>query len=172
MQARNRFSTKGYTATKVALMVIAAVYTVVAVWGGRTSPRGEFFPVFNWSLFSYVDAYPLLAELHVISIGDKRFERPVNYFELSSFYEDARQRSSNVSKAIVRLHIALRLKDTAEAERLRKVIERTYLSGHGPVQYEIGSVRLTAVERWKNRKNKNYVGDYTAMARFKMEDVP
>jgi hypothetical protein len=165
----SRFSTKGYTATKVAIVVGTVAYAVVADLGGRLSARGEFFPVFNWSLFTYVDAYPLLAELHVISIGDKRFDKPINYFQLGSYYDAARRRSSGVSKAVVRLHIALRLKDAAQVTRMRKVIEKGYLSGHGPVEYEIRSVRFNPIERWKN---KAYVADHTVMARFKTEDAP
>ena len=170
MQARtrNRFSTKGYTATKISLVVGATLYVIVADWGGRVSPRGEFFPVFNWSLFTHVDPYPLLAELHVISIGDKRFDQPVNYFALGSYYQAARQRSSAFSKTVVRLHIALRLKRSVEAEHLRKVIELGYLNGHGPVEYEIRSVRFSPIERWKN---KDYVGDHTVMARFRTEEA-
>lgn len=168
-EARNRFSTKGYTATKLALVVIPITYTIVADWGGRTSSRSEFFPVFNWSLFTYVNSYPLLAELHVVSIGDKRFEKPVNYFDLDSYFQEARERSSTVSKTVVRLHAAIRMNDAAEVARLRRVVETRYLGGHGSVEYEIHSVRFSAIERWKS---KDYVGDQTVLARFKVGGPP
>lgn len=166
--AKNRFSRRGYTARKVALVVFVIAYTVVADWGGRVSPNREFFPVFNWSLFTHVNPYPLQPELHVVSIGDTRFDKPVNYFDLGSYFDSARQRSSTVQKTVRRLRAAVLANDEPEIARLRKIIETRHLSGHGPIEYEIRSVQFDAIERWKN---KNYTAQETVVARFTTEDA-
>jgi hypothetical protein len=54
-----------------------ASYVVVAYLGGKVSHRGEFFPVFNWSLFTHVSPVRGLLELYVVRVGDKTFDRPV-----------------------------------------------------------------------------------------------
>jgi hypothetical protein len=50
------YSVRGYTVRKTLLIVFVAAYVAVAYAGGRHSPRGEYFPVFSWSLFTHV--YP------------------------------------------------------------------------------------------------------------------
>ena len=166
--ATRRFSTKGYTARKYALAAFVVVYAVVAEWGARVSPHLEFFPVFNWSLFTFVHPDPTHPELHVVSIGDKTFAAPVNYFDLDSYFEPARQRASTVTKTLRRLRAAIAANDAAEIARLRKIIETRYLSGHGPIEYEIRFVHFNALERWKD---KNHVIDETVLARFKSEGI-
>jgi hypothetical protein len=164
--AQNRFSTTGYTARKYVLGGFVTVYALVAYWGGHVSPRGEFFPVFNWSLFTHIWPHQTLPELHVVSIGDRKLDQPVNFFELDSYFESARLRSIVVTKTLGRLQAALLRNDAAEVARLRTIIETRHLGGHGPVEYEIRSVRFAPVERWKN---KDYVPEQTVLARFKFE---
>jgi hypothetical protein len=159
-----RFSTKGYVARKYALAAFVMLYVAIAHWGGIRSPDREFFPVFNWSLFTHVYPVQELPELRVVSIGDKTFPEPVNFFELDSYFESARLRSIIVTKTLSRLRAAILRKDEAEIARLRKIIETRHLSGHGPVDYEIRTVKYRPVERWKNR---DHVVKETLEARFK-----
>jgi hypothetical protein len=160
---RDRFSTHGYTARKYALVVFVAAYAVVAHWGGKSSPRREFFPVFNWSLFTHIYSVPMLPELHVVSIAGEKLAKPVNYFELDTYFESARQRSIVVTKTLGQLHAAILRKDDAEVARLRRIIETRHLSGHGPVEYEVRTVRFMPVQRWKN---KDEVFEQTVVGRF------
>jgi hypothetical protein len=163
---RNRFSTKGYTARKWILPLFVAAYAVVAHWGWETSPRREFFPVFNWSPFTHVYWTHTLPELHVVSIGDKRFAKPINFWELDSHFESARRRSIVLTKTLGRLTAAAERGDTAEVERLRRVIEARHLSGHGEVEYEVRTVSFLPTERWKN---KDSILDQKVVGRFKLE---
>jgi hypothetical protein len=164
----NRFSTKGYVATKYALAAFVILYAAIAHWGGVSSPDREFFPVFNWSLFTHVYPVQELPELRVVSIGDKSFPEPVNFFELDSYFESARLRSIIVTKTLSRLRAAILRNDDAEVARLRKIIETRHLSGHGPVEYEIRTVKYRPVERWKNR---DHVVMGTLEARFRTGDT-
>jgi hypothetical protein len=154
MKSRNRaqaaYSTRGYVARKLIIASFIASYVVVAYLGGKVSHRGEFFPVFNWSLFTYVSPVRGLLELHVVRVGDKTFDRPVNYFELDSYFETARNRSTDVKKTLERLVAAHQRKDTETESTLRAVLEHQHLSGHGRVVYEIRYVIFSPVDRWLN----------------------
>src|SRR5687767_9663083 len=102
-RAKPRFTRKSHAACKLALVVFVAWYAVVADWGGETSARGEFFPVFNWSLFTYVKPVRGLLELYVVRIGDHTFPQPINYFELDSYFATVRNRSTDLKKTMERL---------------------------------------------------------------------
>jgi hypothetical protein len=165
--ARSRLSTRGYTARNYALALFVIAYSIVAYWGGRVSPRGEFFPVFNWSLFTHVYPLQTLPELYVIRIGDRTLAKPLNYFELDSYFESARQRSVIVTKTAGRLRDAIVRGDDREVARLRKIIEARHLSGHGAVEYELRAVRFMAVDRWKD---KDRIIDQQVLGRFRTGD--
>jgi hypothetical protein len=154
MQDRNArdLSTTGYTARKTLLALFVLTYAVVAFWGGKTSPRGEFFPVFNWSLFTYVKPERSLLELYVLRIGDRTFERPVNYFELDAYFPSARQRSTDLRKTMEGISNAAQHGDREQLERLRRVLETRHLSGQGPVLYEIRRVKFRPLQRWRTGK--------------------
>jgi hypothetical protein len=154
----------GYVVRKYVLFAFVAAYSVVAVWGGEVSPRREFFPVFNWSLFTHLYPMQNAPELYVLSIGGRAFPKPVNYFELGRYFESARMRSSVVPKTLLQLSRAVSAKDAAEVARLRAIIETRHLAGHGPVEYEVRNVRFMAVERWKDRDriiDQQVVGRFT-----------
>jgi hypothetical protein len=161
---RKRFSMRGYTARKYLLAVFISVYGIVAYWGGEASRRGEFFPVFNWSLFTHIYSLQTLPELHIVSLGGQKFPKPVNYFELPTHFESARLRASVVPKTVAQLYRAILRDDQAEIARLRRIIELRHLKGHGEVEYEICVVRFMAVDRWKNR---DHIIDQNVVARFK-----
>ena len=147
-QVPGTYSLRGYKARKLIIGVFLAAYVTVAFLGGRMSPRGEFFPVFNWSLFTYVHPVRALIELYVVRVGDKTFDKPVNYFELDDYFETARIRSTDLKKTLERYDKAGSRNDTKEMEKLRGVIEAQHLSGHGPVEYEIRYVAFRPVDRW------------------------
>jgi hypothetical protein len=148
VRAKTSYSVRGHTARKLIIGVFIVAYVAVAHMGGRMSPRLEFFPVFNWSLFTHVHPVRGLLELYVSRIGDKTFDEPVNYFELDDYFETARNRSTDVKKTLERYVMAKQAGDTATMEKLRGVIEARHLGGHGTVQYEIRYVVFKPVDRW------------------------
>ncbi len=92
---------RSYQARKWAVPTFIAIYVVVAVIGGMRSPRGEYFPVFNWSLFSYIAESRTLPEIYVTRIGDKSFVPAKPYSDLGEYFETARNRSTNVRKLLI-----------------------------------------------------------------------
>jgi hypothetical protein len=159
---------QGYSARKRLLVLFVLTYAVVAFWGGKTSPRGEFFPVFNWSLFTHVSDVRTLIELYVVRIGDRSFERPINYFELDEYFPTAAGRSADIRKTLDRLVHAVRRGDKPQMDKLLRVLESQHLSGHGPVLYEIRSVEFRPIQRWRTGK----VISNTLMSRIESKAVP
>lgn len=149
MKHPRRYPLRNYNALKVVIAAFVACYGIVAYQGGARSERGEYFPVFNWSLFTYVSSVRGLLELHVKRIGDHEFEHPVNYFELDEYFHTASNRSTDLKKNLERLVRAKKRGDEAQVAALRKLIENRHLSGHGPVEYEIVYVVFSPVDRWK-----------------------
>jgi len=162
------FSTSGYTARKFLLVAFVAAYSIVAAWGGAVSRRGEFFPVFNWSLFTHLYPMQELAELHVLRAGGEPIQGSTSYYDLHYLFESARVRSSLVAKTVSQLRYALLREDHLESERLRRIIETRFLGGQGRVEYEVRVVRFMAVDRWKH----NRIIDQTVLAHYTSSTTP
>lgn len=149
-RSRRRFSLAAYRRLTLSMFAFVLCYLGVAYWGGKYHSRGELFPVFNWSLFTYVYETRVLVELSVSRIGDQTFDEPVPYYDLGLFFDSARIRSIDVQKNLDRLVGAIRRGDKAAAGRLRRVLEEQHLSGRGTVDYRIESVIFEPLDRWKN----------------------
>jgi len=156
---------RGYFARKVAVAVFIVTYIIIAFLGGQHSRRGEYFPVFNWSLFTHVSSVRSLLELYVIQIGDEQFLEPIVYSELGAYFETARIRSTNVKKTLERMAHAARAGDISGLDRIRSVLEKQYLSGRGIVRYEIHLVTFRPVERLRDGR----VLERTLIARYTTE---
>lgn len=154
MSLQRRFTVRSHSVLKTTMAVLVVVYVVIAYEGGHTE-RHQYFPAFNWSLFSYVNATPSLVELHVKRIGDQTFDPPVNYFELGSYFLSARNHSTQLTKNVGLLAWASQNGDKQRAETLRKLIELQDLSGHGIVEYQLVRVEFNPIERWKTGRKQH-----------------
>lgn len=137
-----------YRAKKLTILLFFVAYSVVQCAGKVQSPRGEYFPVFGWSLFSEVVSPRWTVETEIVRIGDTVFPEPVNFFELGEHFKAARARSSNVRKVAVKF-LNLRQEEPAAAEAMRRVFERTYLGDRQAVEYRLVLVTFDPIERWR-----------------------
>lgn len=138
-----------YQWKKLMIFLFFIAYTVISFNGYLYSLRGEYFPVFSWSLFSEVRNPAEKVEVEIIRIGDTEFSEPVNYFDLPEYFSSAAARSTNVTKAALRL-MQLHLKDPAGSEQMRRVFEENYLDGNGTVAYRLVLVRFDPLERFRS----------------------
>ena len=158
-------SLQSYTVRKGIIFLFVVAYGLVAYVGGKMSPRGEYFPVFNWSLFTHVAPVRGLLEVHVSRIGDRIFEQPVNFFELDQYFPTAQARSTDMKKTLEQIVGATQRGDQKQVAALRGILERRHLGGHGTVAYEIRFVVFRPLERWKTgRIMRQHV-----LARFETE---
>ena len=137
---------RSYLATKYGIPLFFVAYAVVAVLGGLRG--GEFFPVFNWSLFSAVDRPGWTVELEVTKIGNRAFDPPVAYFELPDIFPDVTRRGPTFVKALKAI-VKLQQTDLSQANGRRWAMERGFLSIGQPVEYRIVSHLNEALERRK-----------------------
>jgi hypothetical protein len=141
-----------YRMRRLAAVVFLAAYAIVAWAGGNYSRRGEYFPVFNWSLYTQVSPIRSLYELYVVQVGDQTFDRPMLYANLAAYFNEKRVRSTNVKKTLQRMALAAQAGDWDELERIRFVLENEYLSGRGIVRYEIHLTTFRPIERWRHNR--------------------
>lgn len=139
-------------------------YASIAVFGGIWSDKYEYFPFFNWSLFSYVSETRRLCELEVVSIDGRILDPPVNFYDLPQDFGAARAKDSTVLKLLQKIANAKFAGNHQRFEELREVLDRTYLSGHGDVVYRLVVVEYNPIERWRDGSVRSTVtlGRYRA----------
>lgn len=134
---------------KLTIFLFFIAYSVISFNGYLYSLRGEYFPIFSWSLFSEVQSPAEKVEVEIMRIGDTEFAEPVNYFDLPEYFRGAAARSTNVTKAALRL-MQLHLRDPAGSGPMRRVFEQNYLDGNGTVAYRLVLVRFEPLERFRS----------------------
>lgn len=142
-------SIRVYRAKKFGILFFFIAYFVVQCAGQMNSSRGEYFPVFGWSLFTEVINPRWAVELEIIRIGDTVFPEPVNFFELKDYFSAAAARSSDVNKTAVQILNRLEREPEAAAA-LRRVFERRHFSDHAQVEYQFVIVKFDPIVRWRS----------------------
>lgn len=135
-----------YRKQRMVMVWFITAYCFFAYAGGRLSPRGEFFPVFNWSLFTYVAKTRTLPEVYVFRIGDKILDKPTPYMDLGAYFSQAKDRSTNGKKILERYGASL---DPVEQEELMQVLRKQLFEGQS-VAYEVRAVRFRPLDRWRD----------------------
>ena len=142
-------SYRGYQRRYALLVLFFAAYAVVAVAGDRYAPRGEFYPVFSWSLFTYVPDVRGDTEVVVHRVGDRVFDPPVPYTALKDDFAAAGGRAVDAYKA------ARGLVDSSYTEpegfdARRRMMEKVLFDGRTDVEYEIRMIAFRPLERWRD----------------------
>lgn len=153
-----------YRARKLAILIFFIAYSLVQCAGQYASSRGEFFPVFSWSLFTGAVNPRAELEIEILRIGETEFPEPVNYFDLDEYFERAKRRSSSVLKSAGRV-LRRHHEDPAAAESDRRVFERAYLGDQALVEYQFVALTFDPVARWRTGE----VIDRRVLARFSTE---
>lgn len=149
----------GYRLRYALLFLFFFGYAAIALLGDRYSERGEFFPVFSWSLFSHATEYFLLLEVMVHRVGDREFDPPVRYSSLDSEFRLAH--SSDVGKTLHRYVMGLNGPEE-EVRARRRVVEALLFDGK-PVEYELRRTLFKPLERYEKGTDINHwsLGPFT-----------
>lgn len=123
-------------------------YILVANIGAILSNRSELFPVFNWSLFTYVSDVRKLCELEVLSIDGVRLDRPTRFYELRNRFRAGRD--VTVLKLVNRSCNAKSEGRENTFEELRKVLESSFLSDKNSVEYRLVIHTYNPIARWRD----------------------
>lgn len=152
----------GYRLRSVLLFVFFLAYAIVAVLGDYRSERGEYFPVFSWSLFSRSLDRLVLLEVMVHRLGDREFDPPVRYTSLKDEFRLAQ--STDAAKA-VRRYVRGMNGPADEARARRRVVEARLFEGK-PVDYDIRRTLFVPLERYHD----GTVIDQLVLGRYQTDD--
>lgn len=123
-----RYTLGGLNARRNGFFLLFLVYLLVAALGMKFHERKEFFPVFSWSLFTYVWEHAWGYEVEITRIDDQVFDPPRNYFEFPHVFAFAAMRDNAVVKA-ASAFASVREKTPGRDEDLRAALEDRYLAG-------------------------------------------
>ena len=107
-------------------------YSVVSYFGVILSDKYEIFPVFNWSLFTYVTDVRQFCEIEVVAIDGRSLEQPTPYYGLPDRFAGAKARNPTLFKLLQRACRAKKREDLDKFAALREVVETGFFGG--PVQ--------------------------------------
>ena len=130
-----------------AVFIFFAAYCVVQYAGKVQSPKGEYFPVFSWSLFSSVrDTYTDFT-VEISRIGDQRFDPPVNYYDLPKVFPRAATRDTAVGKAAFQL--ATLGHSGSQYDARESAFIGTFFPVAEAVDFQIVAVTYNPIKRWR-----------------------
>ncbi|WP_136661330.1 hypothetical protein [Nitratireductor sp. XY-223] len=147
---RTKGKLAGYRRIVVTIPVFLACYTFVAMLGSGLSSRAEFFPVFSWSLFTYVSDTRVLCELDVISVDGEELPAPTQFYDLPEYFPAALSRDIRLLKTLQRACVARIEGNEAEFDALRRVIENSFLSARRNVRYKLLTRTYNPIDRWRD----------------------
>lgn len=136
---------KRYRRTQWGILGIVVIYTAVSLatkgWSGE-----EFFPFFNWSLFSTVPNEKHDYGLRITAVDDTQLEPPLYFEAADQWFAEA----NNIVayNAIQDYGKAVRQGEAEAIAKIRPFIETLYLEDKA-VQYEVVRRTYTPLERWR-----------------------
>ncbi|MGH6753784.1 MAG: hypothetical protein ACREDP_16625 [Bradyrhizobium sp.] len=107
----------------------------------------EFFPFFNWSLFSESSDRKGDVVLLVTRINGKAVTPPRFFYDMKETFVVARDKDPRLMKLLDRWLYAILNKDAETAARLRAVVEKTFMAEASDVDYDLDLAVYDPVRR-------------------------
>ena len=133
------------------LICLVIGYTLAALYGPRLG-RSEFYPFFNWSLFSYAHSTRHDIVVFVHSIDGVALEEPTIYFYVPNRFVMNGGEQIRLRKLLWELWSHRRKGDQKQVEKLLNIIRSNFFSTVGAAEYEIALIRYNPIERLKTGK--------------------
>ncbi|MEL6645787.1 MAG: hypothetical protein AAFQ79_17785 [Pseudomonadota bacterium] len=145
-KAPPRISQRHHDPSQICSHSFFGAYFAVQLAGKNFAHKGEYFPVFSWSLFSIVknDVHDVVVE--VTRVGDEIYSPPRNYYSLGEIFPAAQRRDSGVLKAARFLTVS-RSDPERFAEREQEFIA-SFFQVDEEVDFQIMVIRFDPLERW------------------------
>jgi len=126
--------------------VCVAAYAVIAI---AMKPAGaiEFFPFFNWSLFSYSSDQRSDITLQVTEIDGVPITPPRLFYDMKDRFAAARNKDPRLMKLLDRWSYAIWTNDAATADHLRAVVEKNFMQEAQAANYDIVLLTYNPVRR-------------------------
>jgi hypothetical protein len=113
-----------------------AAYAILAI---AMKPAGaiEFFPFFNWSLFSDTSDQRTDIILRMTEIDGVTLMPPQLFYDMKDRFAAARNKDPRLMKLLDRWFYAIKTQDMVTADQLRAVVEQTFLQEARTAGYEL-----------------------------------
>jgi len=144
---------KGYRDRTVIFATMALAYVFLANGlGSLGKNRAEIFPFFNWSLFtnSTVEIRYSYA-IYIEKLNGRPLPTPTLVYRLKGKFR-AIGNGISLRKATGTLASATLENDAEKAQKVRTMIERTYLTGPEQFSYSVRLISYKPLERYRNGK--------------------
>ncbi len=150
-QIRGGVSVRVYLFRRRILICLIIGYVLAALYGPRLG-RSEFYPFFNWDLFSYTHStrYDFVVIVH--SIDGVDLKEPTIYFYVPNHFIMPDGEKIRLRKLLGDLWGHKRKGDRKQVEKLLSIIRSKYFSSIGSAEYEIAFIRYNPIERLKTGK--------------------
>lgn len=131
------------------------LYALLAL--GMTNARSgtEFYPFFNWSLFSNASAIKKDVVVIVRSVNGQVLAEPKLFYDLPNVFYSARTGDSRFGKALNRLNHSVLAGDQQTEAALRAVIEVTFMREARQMKYDLAVITYNPLDRYKSGRINN-----------------
>ena len=132
------------------ILVFFFAYTALQWAGKNYALKGEFFPVFSWSLFTTVEDDVVDIAVKVHQIGETKFDPPVDYYDLPQYFEYAAKRDTAVTKAASQLARVAEMNDHEAYKQREATFQSTFFDIREPVRFQLVLERFDPLDRWRS----------------------
>lgn len=109
-------------------------------------PKEEIFPIFSWSLFSYVPSVVYNYDVQILRYKNLEMKPPILYHEAEKIVPKAQEISAYI--VIQAWGKALAKKDYEQAKKQQAIFERIYLLPK--TKYQVVLIKYNPITRWQN----------------------
>ncbi|MEE8139869.1 MAG: hypothetical protein V3T66_03035 [Alphaproteobacteria bacterium] len=144
---------KGYRDRTVIFATMALAYVFLANGLGPLGKnRFEIFPFFNWNLFTNATKETRFDyAIYIEKLNGRSLPTPTLVYRLKGKFK-AIGDGINLRKATLTLAFATLENDAEKAQKIRTMIERTYLPGPEQFSYSVRLITYKPLERYRNGK--------------------
>lgn len=143
-----------YRMTRVLMVTMLVIYPILAHIGPKNG-RAEFYPFFNWSLFTNASDVRHDIVLIIHAIDGAQLPEPTLFFDLPEVFTAAANRDSRLAKFLDDYAAAHVHQDAPRITQLQAVLAERYLGDVQSVTYDLAVIRYQPVERYRTGEIMN-----------------
>lgn len=133
------------------LIFLVLGYVMVSLYGPKMG-RSEFYPFFNWNLFSYTHSIRHDVVVIVHSINGVNLEKPTIYFYVRDKFTRTASDEIRLRKLLWDLWGHHRKGNQKQVDKFLDIIRSKYFSEVRAAEYEIALIKYNPLERLKTGK--------------------
>lgn len=130
------------------MIMLLITYPVLAHFGPKEG-RAEFYPFFDWSLFTYASNIRKDVVLIVREIDEKPLAEPTYFFDMPTKFSTAKKRDSAFGKFLDDYAFAHLGGQTEREMYLENILANRYLSEASSIKFDLAVITYDPIQRYK-----------------------